>query len=480
MRVFASGSEGLAAGDEALPLLRMLRRALGVAVVVLARPSRPLLVVGGPRDGAAEDLEPMTGVVETPPLFQVAAAMRQRLTIADLAQNTAHAGTRLTGVAGPLRFFASVPLVSAAGLGLGALCVADGVPWDIDGDAHADLQRQMEDAALVLVPLLAAGAGSAALAQLSFDLVQAQGAARNHASAEQRYKKMYERASALGRIGVWEYDFRNRGVTWTDGVYEIFGLEPGRAVTREMALALYEPASRRELERARQKAIDTCGSFTLEVRIKTPAGIVKWVRLSAEVEAEGGVPVRIFGLKQDVTEERKLLDQLRAHAECDALTGLYNRARFEAALAAHKDGRPCALLLADLDGFKAVNDTHGHAVGDACLVEVARRLRQAFRGAELIARIGGDEFAVVISGRQALAQVRARAEAAVASISAPIRVGERVFGVGVSIGICTKPGGSAPIDLFAGADAAMYAAKNAGRNRVHFHTPSSVGTARRA
>lgn len=454
-------------GEEVERCLRLLCRSLGLGFVGLSRPGMGLLTVGADGRTFNEDMEAV------PRLFQVAGSLRQRLVIEDLENCASYCATRLPGIADPLRFFASAPLIAPSGAGLGALCVMDTQPQAPDTKKTAELVELMEDGARLVVSLLTPQACGATLAQLVLNLAQAEGSARIHAAAEQRYRKMYERASALAKIGVWECDLATRRLTWTDGVYDIFGLPRGSRVTREMVLPLYDPASRRDMERLRQHAIETKSGFTMEVRIRDLRGTFKWVRLTAEVEVENGVAVRIFGLKQDVTEERHLLEQLRQHAEHDALTGLFNRAMFEQCLAAQENAPACALLLLDLDGFKAVNDTYGHAAGDACLVEVATRLRRIFHGAELIARIGGDEFAVLVRGRHAVAKLEGRARAAVAVIAQPIAVNGQSFTVGASIGIARAGEGEAGCvaDLFARADCAMYLVKKAGDQHVGVDAP---------
>ena len=116
------------------------------------------------------------------------------------------------------------------------------------------------------------------------------------------------------------------------------------------------------------------------------------MRLTANVECEAGVPVRLFGMKQDITEERALLERLRHSAETDALTGLANRAVLEERLSREAS----AVLLVDLDRFKHINDSHGHAAGDECLRQTASALRFACPADALVARLGGDEFVVVL------------------------------------------------------------------------------------
>jgi two-component system sensor kinase FixL len=121
------------------------------------------------------------------------------------------------------------------------------------------------------------------------------------------YKKMFDRASALAKIGVWECDLATEELTWTDGVYDLFELPRGSPVERGKAVLFYYEDSLREMERLRADAIRTGGSFNLDIRVRTAKGNDRWIRLTADVEVEDGKSVRIFGSKQDITQEK--LDQ---------------------------------------------------------------------------------------------------------------------------------------------------------------------------
>jgi C4-dicarboxylate-specific signal transduction histidine kinase len=126
------------------------------------------------------------------------------------------------------------------------------------------------------------------------------------------YKKMYDRSSALARIGVWECDLATEALTWTDGVYDLFELPRGAPLKRARIVDHYDEESRREMERLRAQAIGEGGSFSLDIHILTAKGNERWLRLTAEVEREGGRSVRIFGTKQDITAERLAQEQVRA------------------------------------------------------------------------------------------------------------------------------------------------------------------------
>lgn len=132
----------------------------------------------------------------------------------------------------------------------------------------------------------------------------------DHSAAH--FKKMYDRVATLAKIGVWEYDILNRQLTWTDTVYDIFGITRGAPIDRETALALYEPSCRHDMERLRADAIRSGTGFALDIQIRRMDGEVRWVRLTADVEQEAGTSVRIFGTKQDITSEKTAHDKVQS------------------------------------------------------------------------------------------------------------------------------------------------------------------------
>lgn len=176
-----------------------------------------------------------------------------------------------------------------------------------------------------------------------------------------------------------------------------------------------------------------------------------------------------------LSQASRLLDATRHEAYHDPLTGLANRAFFRQMLRkqvtlAERNGTGLAVLYIDLDGFKAVNDTHGHDVGDLLLQEAAQRLAQGVRACDLVARLGGDEFAIALiqPGARGAAKVAAKL---VENISQPYHCGEHTLHVSASIGTAnylpgTTPHAGAAEALLKQSDAAMYQAKQAGKHRV--------------
>ena len=289
-------------------------------------------------------------------------------------------------------------------------------------------------------------------------------------------RKIFDRASAAARIGVWECDLSDESLVWTDVVYDIFDLPRGTPPDRGQTLGCYPEESARELHKRRSKAIEERTGFSLDAEIVSFKGNRRWIRITASVESVDGVAVRIFGMKQDITEEKILADRNRYLAEFDVLTGLANRSKFQSRLAQldhplPRHTRPFgALLLIDLDEFKPVNDNLGHAAGDECLQQAAQRIRDVCSNADLVARIGGDEFAVLLGTDARLAEAADVARAIISHLGYPMEYRGHQLTIGASVGIALADGHTPSSQLNMMADAALYAAKKAGRNTYRIHS----------
>lgn len=274
-------------------------------------------------------------------------------------------------------------------------------------------------------------------------------------------RRAIDLAGASADLGLWVCDLGTEALDWTHGTYDLFGLPRGRPLRRQQAVELYDPASLLTLNRLRSDAIARQTGFALDAEITTPAGRRRWIRINARVESARGKAVRLLGVKQDVTELRAAMDELRRTAEFDALTGLASRPAFDARLeqACHC-GAPAALLLVDVDGFKAVNDTVGHAGGDECIVKLANRLSSVCRGADLLARLGGDEFGVIVSTH--LPRAVSLARDIVLAFGRPLHCAGGVFHLAASVGIARIGHGLKPAHVFDTADRLLYEAKDSG------------------
>jgi diguanylate cyclase (GGDEF)-like protein/PAS domain S-box-containing protein len=249
-----------------------------------------------------------------------------------------------------------------------------------------------------------------------------------------------------------------------------------------LILDLTHPDDRGETEehadRLNRSEIDF---YRLEKRYLRPDGSPVWASLSVSLVRDiEGRPLYQIGQLEDITDRKLLADKLAHDAAHDSMTGLLNRAAFtehvSAALAARGD-RAVAVLFIDLDHFKVVNDSLGHALGDVLVTTVAQRLRSTLRPDNVVARFGGDEFVVLcanLSGEDAAAAIARRLLDAVAE--PVLMMNEEIF-VTASIGIAVADDPDTSETLLRHADAAMYRAKNDGRARAVLFQPDDHGAA---
>jgi len=212
----------------------------------------------------------------------------------------------------------------------------------------------------------------------------------------------------------------------------------------------------------------------LEMELKTARG-TRWISIAGDPIVDTAGRFEGFrGVGSDITEIRQTQERLTHLANVDVLSGLPNRGRVrqllgEALRAATTGNVPCAIMFLDLDGFKPVNDTFGHPKGDAVLRAVAKRLVDEVGGEGHVGRMGGDEFAIVVSDAQSRRKVESLAERIIASIKEPYVVDQIEIRIGVSIGCAFGPIDGATVDdLILKADLALYQAKDAGRGCARY------------
>ncbi|MGE0082455.1 MAG: EAL domain-containing protein, partial [Thiohalomonadaceae bacterium] len=206
-------------------------------------------------------------------------------------------------------------------------------------------------------------------------------------------------------------------------------------------------------------------------------GSVFWNELTiAPVRGAGGVVDFFVAILNDISERKRYEERLEYQANFDLLTGLPNRHLFNERLShaiatARRHHSSTGVLFIDVDGFKLVNDTLDHRMGDQLLRIIARRIRGALRDSDTVARYGGDEFAVVLPGAGGAEVIRLTAERIMRAIRLPLRLGGREWHLTASIGASVAPrDGHTAAELLRNADSAMYQAKEAGRNTFRFYT----------
>ena len=227
------------------------------------------------------------------------------------------------------------------------------------------------------------------------------------------------------------------------------------------------------------QTLNTTGQWQGEIWDKRKNGETqaKWVSINT-IRNEDGSVQRYVALFSDITRKKVSEELIWRQANFDTLTGLPNRDMFRDRLGqeikkSDREDLPLALLLIDLDHFKEVNDTLGHAVGDLLLQETAHRISGCVRESDTLARLGGDEFTVVISETSDKTHVEDVAQKIIGRLAQPFRLGSEMIYVSASIGITLYPNDATDIDaLIKNADQAMYVAKNKGRNRFSYFTQS--------
>lgn len=281
-------------------------------------------------------------------------------------------------------------------------------------------------------------------------------------------------ALQASRMVAWELDLETEWVDRSENSLALLGISSGPSAD---FVDRVHPDDRWRVERFRH-AVMAEGSGATEVRYFSPGGAQTWIALRAE-RKDGN---RLIGLSFDIADRKAAEEAIWRTANHDPLTGLANRALFqvrldEALRNAGASGTGVGLLLLDLDDFKDVNDTLGHAVGDLLLQEAAHRLNSFIGEGDTVARFGGDEFAIILADISSGNQATILATEIVKALSAPFQHEGRALCTTVSIGLATYPEHHRdPIELLKDADIALYRAKEQGRSQAVVYTSAARET----
>ena len=307
------------------------------------------------------------------------------------------------------------------------------------------------------------------------DYVQAQAELRE---SEGRWKLALESSGD----GVWDWHIQTGEEFFSRRLLELYGFEPHEIPARSQELdQRTHPDDRAALQKNRQDHFDGITPIYInEHRILCKNGHWKWVLSRGTVISRDaqGQPLRMIGTHTDITERKASEALIWQQAHFDALTGLPNRNMLRDRLTqeikkCRRDGLQLACLFIDLDHFKEVNDTLGHGSGDQLLVEAARRIRSCLREIDTVARMGGDEFTVVLPEVPDPGSLEPVLHKLLDALGAAFELGDQRVFVSASIGVTIYPLDAGDIeDLLKHADQALYVAKGAGRNRFSFFTPA--------
>jgi diguanylate cyclase (GGDEF)-like protein len=289
-----------------------------------------------------------------------------------------------------------------------------------------------------------------------------------------------ERQAAISRAalrnmaqGLSMFDAEDRLVTCNGQYAKLYGLPDDLIEPRTSLDSMIEHLSRRgrpmgKLKRLVRRVREAGGDEHSSAEITLPDGRV--INIHCRLLADGGW----IATHEDISERRKAEERIAYLANFDALTGLSNRAQFNEQLqrlvAYLERGHRFALHAVDLDRFKEVNDTLGHAAGDELLRQVAARLREAVRTGEVVTRLGGDEFAILQFPLERPEEASALAARVVKLLSKPFTIDGRTVEIGASVGIALAPSDTSdPAELMQKSDLALYRAKTDGRNTYRFY-----------
>ena len=266
--------------------------------------------------------------------------------------------------------------------------------------------------------------------------------------------------------------------------FEAFLGSPRDAIIGRTVFDLSPPDLAQRYHAADQALLDNPGVQTYEASVELAGGQRRDVIFSKAtyLKADGQLG-GLVGVITDITQRKQTEALIWMQANYDALTGLPNRRLLNDRLAelvkrTHRSHDCVAVMFIDLDRFKEVNDTLGHEAGDRLLVEAARRIVACLRESDTVARQGGDEFTVLLPGMAERAPIERIAEDIIQSLCQPFQLGNDVAYVSASIGITLCPAdATTPADILKNADQAMYHAKEAGRNRFSYFSPSMQANA---
>lgn len=307
--------------------------------------------------------------------------------------------------------------------------------------------------------------------------------------AEEELRKQTQKlqlATEAAGIGLFDHDFVRDEFVWDAKLYAHYGLPLDTRITREILFDQMHPDDREKMRTIFENiwASSRNERFQLEYRTVAADGEARWIEVKGRVFVGGdGRPMRLIGTVIDITERKHTEKQMQEAAQHDSLTGLPNRALLydycsHILARSARSNESGAVLFIDLDRFKPINDMYGHDVGDKVLQEVAKRLLGCSRKEDIVSRLGGDEFIVVLPRIGSARDAAIVANHMLDAVADPIWVGTMRISISPSIGISLFPEHATNLELLIRcADMAMYAAKRDGRNNFRIYSTGLIDDA---
>ncbi|MBN1566398.1 MAG: EAL domain-containing protein [Acidobacteria bacterium] len=291
-----------------------------------------------------------------------------------------------------------------------------------------------------------------------------------------RVRGHFESAFSNAPIGMALIDMDGRWLEVNNALCRIIGHAEGELKTKALRFFMHPDDIDLDVPLLRQLLDGEISSYQVEKRCLHAWGQFVWMMITVSlVRDEEGRALYLIMQFQDISERKELAGRLEYLADHDFLTGLYNRRHFEQELAHEVDraaryGSPGAVLMIDVDNFKTINDTFGHMAGDDLLKGIAGLLKHRMRHTDILARVGGDEFAVLLPQTNAIQATTAADDFVKALDKQAAMLANESIRISASVGVASFDGISAA-EVLARADVAMYGAKQAGRNRFVVYQP---------
>lgn len=288
-------------------------------------------------------------------------------------------------------------------------------------------------------------------------------------------EQLLQEAGKLAAVAGWKIDAEARTVYFSKEFSNIVGIEQIDFASRDAVMSNLPPQSQKVLDEIVRRSFETAEPFDIELSLERDEGS-RWLRIMGNPVVRNGKVMEMVGGIQDITERKEFMHTIERQATRDSLTDLPNRQQFDTflereILAAQRRKQRLAVLFIDLDNFKSVNDNLGHSGGDVLLVEAAKRIQACTRKSDTVARLSGDEFAVILPDIGSSEGASVVAQKIVATMCQPFEVYARRVFVSASLGVAVFPDDGVDADtLLINADQAMYEVKKSLRNDYSFFT----------
>ncbi|BCY14249.1 sensor domain-containing diguanylate cyclase [Actinoplanes sp. L3-i22] len=289
--------------------------------------------------------------------------------------------------------------------------------------------------------------------------------------ADERFQALFQHAPDIVTV----IDREGRMIFTSPSSAAILGFEPGLLTGHSVFDMVHpddQPAMREKLDALLG---DPAGVLRLQCRVRASTGHYRWFDFTASNQMANPALNGVVINARDISENRAFQERLAHEAEHDPLTGLPNRRRMQDALSSSLRRDPVAVLFVDLDGFKPVNDQYGHEAGDELLRQVADRLSGCIRAGDVLARVGGDEFVVLMPGSLGPSDVEAMATRVRMVVEMPFRITGQHITIGASVGVHLAGPASDPDSALRAADHAMYEIKRSGGSRGLTRVLETIG-----